>query len=165
MEQGNPGSLLPSVLLKTWSYPRAIKPWEFLASTRCLAPRIFAVFCTNMCLLFYTQHRPQGCWLKASFFSSSICLQSPLTFFGGVYSFQRLALMLPSPIPCCFCEHLLLSVQDGGNSFQEGIQLQALGHVIFTQQQRTNAFLDYETHLRGGFSKHTALQSHVGLNY
>lgn len=54
----------------------------------------------------------------------------------------------PPPHTRHFCENILDYVcMMEGNDFQKDIRPEALNHVIFIHQQRTNAFLNYETHL------------------
>lgn len=125
--------------------PPALKPWEFPALRRYLAPRTFVVPPPPPPRAYFSKHDPglRGAGLRR------LCAKSLDLFPCGVCSLQRLTLMLTPPAPRCFCEHPLLSV-----SKMAGIQLlQALSHVILTTQPRTNAFLSYETHLRGAASQ------------
>lgn len=143
MKQGNSWEPTPQCPSQNMELPPALKPWECPALRRYLAPRTFAVS-PHPLRAYFSKHdlglRGAGLTLGAKSLDSFPC---------GVCSLQRLTLMLTPPAPRCFCEHPLLSV-----SKMAGIQLlQALSHVILTTQPRTNAFLSYETHLRGAASQ------------
>lgn len=83
------------------------------------------------------------------------CLYAPfLDFFVVMCTLPKSMQLLPTfPPPhatsvkaCC-----TMCVHKRGQSFQKGSQCQALNHIIFIHQQRTNAFLNYEIQLRGAF--------------
>lgn len=142
MKQGNSWEPTPQCPSQNVELLPALKPCEFPALRRYLTPRTFAVF--SPCA-YFSKHDTglKGAGLR------HVCAKSFDLFPCGVCSLQRLAFTLIPPAPHCFCEHSLLSV-----SKMAGIQLlQALSHVILSTHPRTNAFLNYETHLRGAASQ------------